>query len=303
MPFDFELSFKGLCFFTFKGDNRRSPSEVNVLLIKGKPQNGQGHDQHAGTHVPLLTYRLKDLTPLSSREGQKILPGPDGEGIGQRTLNGGGIREIEIVPPNGTHGLNATWRPGDTPPMRRPRTEADEAWLNWIPNLHAVAPGFPEPDENARFSGLNREAIAARIRITAGTLEAAEVARGLNGKYVVWDFRQAGTQAFNPLQSQALADRIVLRFTNLAGPVRILGLDDEVAFAPPGLDREGWARVQASITNMPDQEDHPSQRLTHFGNYYGLIPRVSDNPPPQFLPQPAGLLDTTSTLCPPGTNG
>lgn len=313
MPFDFELCFKGLCFFTFQGENRRSPREVNVLLIKGMPQNGQDNGQHADkhtdndhtrAHVPLLTYRLRDLTPLSSRNGQEILPGPDGEGIGRRRLDGGdGVRDIEIVAPNGTHGLTATWRPEDVPAtVLRPRTEADEAWLDWVPNLHQVAPGFPAPDQNARFSGLNRNAIAARIRITAGTLEAAEVARGFNGKYMVWDFRQAGTRVFNPARSQALADRIVLRLTNLDSPVRIVGLDEELAFAPPGLDSRGWARVQASITNMPGQEDSSSQSLAHFGNYYGLIPRTG-SPLPQFIPHPSGLLDTTSTLCPPGTHG
>lgn len=343
MPFDFELSFTGLCAFTFKPD-KRTPREINALLVRTLPKgNGNGNgdstqpasqgthghsaghhshvhatdkqahphpangngDQngHQHPHLPLLTYWVRDLTPRSDRKHQ-IIPGPDGQPIGQRGLDD---KRLEIVPSGDFKGgLQATWRPPDPfdqPRHRIPRSPSEEAWLDWILSLsmmdHTVRP------EVSRFAGLQEEEATTFVKMTAGTLEASHVVRGLNGMYTIWDLREGGTRDFDPSQSQALAGMIVLRLQGLEAPVQIKGFGGLVEFAPPGplQDRRERVVIHASITNLPNQELPMAEmdRPMHLGQYLQLA-RFRNGA--LRLPEASDLLDTPSSgLCPPITHG
>lgn len=318
MAFDFELSVSGLCLLTFKGDKRK-PAEVNVLLVKtappegrGDPSGGNGHHHDNGNgnghadghrHFPLLTYSAGDLTARSS-QNHKLVPASNGQLSGQRDLEGKGGIELAALGVN--PGIDAVWHPDAIFP-NAPGSRAEERYLNWIPALRRVDPDVPAPLAEVPFAGLLKPQVTAWIKITQGRLEAREVARGTSGQYLIWNF---GTESgeFDSSVSQALAGKIILRIENLERPVQIRGLDEPGSFvelaAPPNQpDWTGHPLVQASITNLPDQEVFPSpKRLVHFAQYFDLVPGGL-SPAVIRLPESASSLDTTvGTFCPPGSH-
>lgn len=310
MPFDFELLFTGLCLFTFEGEPRH-PDAVNVLLIK-TPRNGQnggnggnGH-LHAGNghpadhkHIPMLTYALRDLTVRSGKV-HTIAPGPDSEPIGRRNLEG--ETDLQLVAP-GRGRLSPVWRPAALSKVTVPRTPADEAWLDWALRLKRLLPDVANPNGSS-FAGLDGNVVSARIRLAQGTLMCTRVARGLNGRYLLWRFEDSAG-AFDPCESQALAGSIVLRLEGLEAPVQIRGFDQPVEFAPPGPADGSRERklVQVSITSFPEKEVRETDRLAHVTEQYlALVPNAVFPGSARF-PTSTDQLDTpSSTLCPPGTH-
>jgi len=325
MPFDFELAFTGLCVFTLKGE-KEQPAEVDVLLVKTtEPEGHTGHSGHTGRggnvpgngngsgagngheaghrHLPRLTYQAKDLTARSTTSRvHTLVPGINGLQMGQRDLENKGKIEVQAL--DGPAGITAAWGPPEIPEIvKAPTTPAEEVWLNWVPSLHTVAPDVPAPDGPVPFLNLQQAQVTAWVRLTQGRVEAAEVARGINGQYLIWDFTSQVGGAVNRNTSQALAGRIVLRLENLEKPVQIrLQGDDglaELADLRPLADRQERYVVRASITNLPDMEVPPSQRLVHFAQYYDLVANFPSSG--IRIPETSDRLDTTSsTFCPPG---
>ncbi len=309
MPFDFELLFTGLCLFTFVPD-RQDPEEVNVLLVNtnhlhgdaARGGNGSGHNgHHHVAHEPVLTYALNVLTDRSEKVHQ-VFPGPDGEPIGRRRLDlPQRIPKLALVPPEGAaEKPTVIWRPAADAGVQVPRNPDDERWLDWALRLARLFPTVPAPNGNA-FAGLDRDLVSTstRVRLTTGTLQAARVARGLNGGYVLWHFVDSDNN-FDRRESQALAGSIVLRLEGLTAPVQIAGFGGLVEFAPPR--GAGGGLVQVSITNFPPEEVDERDRLDHVTQEYSnLVPGV-DHAAMRF-PTNADHLDTpSSTLCPPGTH-
>jgi hypothetical protein len=314
MAFDFELSISGLCLLTFKGDKRK-PDEVDVLLVKTlapdmpgmRGGNGKGHDHGNGhddghRHFPRLTYFASDLTDRSSKD-QILVPAANGQQFGQRDLEGKDGLELEAL--GVKPGIEAVWHP-DPDHHNAPTQESEERYLDWIPTLRNVDPAVPAPAGELPFLGLLKAEVTAWLKVTQGRLEASQVARGISGQYLLWNFKTTAGQ-FDPKKSQALAGRVVLRLGNLDQPVQIRGLGGDgkpVEFAPvPSPGRTGRPLVQVSITNLPDKEVFPSPtRLVHFGQFFGLV----KNPPADdkiHLPETASQLDTTvGSFCPPGSH-
>jgi len=335
MPFDFELSISGLCLLTFKGDKRK-PDEVGILLVKtsgedmpgmdGMPgmhsmpgmregngsSGGNGHDDGDGhddshedghRHFPRLTYFASDLTDRSSKD-HILVPAANGQQFGQRDLEGKGGLELvalEVAP-----GIEAVWHP-DPNPSNAPTQVSEERYLNWIPALRNVDPAVPAPDGDPPFAGLVGAEVTAYLKITQGRLEASQVARGISGQVLLWDFKTEAGQ-FDHNKAQALAGRVVLRLENLVKPVQLRGLDGngrfvEFAAVTPSPNRTGRPLVQVSITNLPDKEVFPSPtRLTHFGKFFALVKgfQVGNQ---THLPEAANQLDTTvGSFCPPGSH-
>jgi len=244
-------------------------------------------------HLPLLTYPVRNLTVRSSRN-HILVSGPDGLSIGTRSLKGSTTVRLA----DGTASRAGTWRPPDldSAELREPRGRADEAWLNWLFNIRLMMDSIALPSLNS-VKGI-------RIDLTHGTLEASHVARGLDGKYLLWRFEDRNGQ-FDPHQSQALAGMSVLRMNDLETPVRIEMPNNElVELAPARADaKEGHGRivVRASITNLPEHEIREADRPMHLRMYFDLLARRHGET--RFkLPVVADHLDTPSTgLCPPGT--
>jgi hypothetical protein len=326
MPFDFELTFTGLCVLTLKGD-REKPDEVDVLLVRTtEPQEHTGHSGRTGTggnghgngngqgpgnghdaghrHLPRLTYRAKDLTARSTTSrAHRLVPGIDGLQLGQRDLEDKGMIEVKAL--DRPSGMSTAWGPSIIPEiLKAPRTPTEEVWLNWVPSFHIVAPAAPKPKGDLPFLNLEKTQVTAWAKLTQGNVEAAEVARGrINGDYLIWDFTPQVGGEVDRKTSQALAGRIVLRMENLEKPVQIrLPGDDglvELDDLRPISDRQEQYLVSASITNLPDLEIPPSERLEHFAQYFSLF---DDFPPSGIrIPEASDRLDTTSsTFCPPG---
>jgi hypothetical protein len=341
MPFDFELSFTGLCAFTFSPD-RLHPNEVNVLLVEprnGHGRNGQrrnGHRRNGGAHThampevsdamphgdhdhagcqnggtdhhprhfPLLTYRLQDLTSRSNRE-HRLFPGPDGQLVAWRRLKGKKLRLHAPQANGGTHPLTAVWR--STEPFvqnlpRIPRSAAEEEFLDWGLTLSMLDCGLV-PDTHNRFGGLQDDQAVATITLTAGRLGCAQVVRGFNGEYTIFDLKES-TGQFDAAMSQAIAETIVLRLEGLEAPVKISGFGgpvDFVEFAPTGPQGPPGQKtsIQASITNLPDREIVMSPK--HVSAYLDLVSRPSTVG--LKVPKVSGFLDTPgSALCPPTLN-
>jgi hypothetical protein len=258
---------------------------------------------HHPPHFPLLTYRLQDLTPRSNRE-HRLFPGPDGQALARRPLDG--RRKFKLQAPqvdNRSIPLTALWR---TPEPfvqhlpRIPRSPAEEVYLDWGLPLSLLESSLRLDDQN-RFGGLENNRAIATITLTAGRLGCAQVVRGFNGEYTIFDLRNE-TGQFDAAISQAIAETVVLRLEGLEAPVRISGFDkapvDFVEFAPAGSQASPGPRtlIQASITNLPDSEAVMSPR--HVSSYLALAsrPRSGD----LRVPAVSGLVDTPgSALCPP----
>ncbi len=137
-----------------------------------------------------------------------------------------------------------------------------------------------------------------------GTLEGSRVARGLSGRYLIWDFKDSAGR-FDKNQSKALAGMSVLRMKNLEVPVRINFPDGLVELGPARADsreRRDQNVVRASITNLPDREINESERPLHLRMYFDLLATRSGTDSFR-LPEVHDHLDTpNSVLCPPGTH-
>jgi len=289
--YDFELAFTGLFALTFKGKDREHPDEVEVALIKTSgPQHGHHHGAGGSPpHRPLLSYMTETLADASAHKDQ-VFPAPNGHLVAVRDLT---RQKIRIVPPTGgPTKLKAIWRPSSagTPPQVPDQfDEAEEMYLDWLPSFQKLAPNAPSSFH------LPRKHVAGTVRFSAGKLFAAEVARKINGKYVLWDFKQKGK--FDPRASQAIADLIILRMENLKRPVKIEGHSVGDLFLSPSL-RPGRGQqpglVQASVTNLPTVDSALSDTLHHFSFLDRILPS-----PFQVPEARNGLLDcSSSTICP-----
>ncbi len=314
MPFTFELSFTGLCLFTFEGNpvEPELPTLANVLLLDARKNgngaapdtavhvhgqaNGRGKSKHID-HLPLLTYALRDLTNRSPKRGQTIFPGPAGEPIARREL--GGLMNLKVVPP-GAPALRAVWRPAERPLEQVPRGPEEEPWLDWSLGIRKLLPELAATPTSGAPAGLQRARITAQVQLTGGTLQSSRVVRGLNGGYLLWHF--VGPDGdFDPRESQAIADIIVLRLEGLTKPVRIDGFNEgPVEFAPPAGTTQDLVRV--SITNLPPEEiDDEGEQLVHVADHYSQL--VSERFRERLRrPTNSDHLDTpSSTACPPTT--
>ena len=324
MPFDFELSFTGLCAVSV--DHPETPEEVDVFLVKTESDNGNGklnandpleaggakhkhgaprlQQEHADhQHFPLLTYYTKDLTSRSDRQRADVIAGPDGQLIAKRSLTG---RRIEIVPPAGYQpGVKLTRRPVDIngfAPHQVPQSPAEERWLNWTLSFRHIDRTILPP----RFllGNLSEDAATTIVKIHHGTLEARNVVRDFNGEYTIWDFRDVKTGKFDRQESQALATTIVLRLSGLEAPVRLQGTKGFVELAPPRIiDSVVPQVVRATISNMPSRE-LKVLRPQHLEQVFKLLPVGSPDLIPRRFPHAGDLIDTPgSGLCPPVTGG
>ncbi|HEX7186057.1 MAG TPA: hypothetical protein VF756_29800, partial [Thermoanaerobaculia bacterium] len=151
MPYDFELTFTGLCILTFIGEDKSHPEEVNVLLVKtdlpaqGEPDH-QHHRAHAhARHIPLLSFSTaRDARPAPGSEARfRLVPTPDGRQLGIAELRGIITIKTDEEEENPPGRLVAHWRPGDAPVNTTPDPDsaAEQAWLNWVPSLQKVNPG------------------------------------------------------------------------------------------------------------------------------------------------------------------
>jgi hypothetical protein len=332
MPFDFELSFTGLCLFVLEGDKRK-PDKLTTLMVSSnghnhgasnKPANGDGSESHAHTMAG-ASRGDNDLKPNGSG-GHTHGPSPQDTGsklhtphiplltYSVRNLTVRSLRPPKLIPgpdslPIGVHeltgpatvglaqgrgSLEGTWRPEELETLpAEPPTEADEAWLDWLLNIRVVT---------GVRSLLGLEHIPVRIDLQHGTLEASHVVRGQTGKYLIWDFKDDNGFS-DSKESRALASLSVLRMKNLETPVRIHLPEGFVELAPARADsREGRDQnvVRASITNLPNHEINESERPEHLKMYFSLL---AMQPRAFRLPQVQDILDTpNSLLCPPGTH-
>lgn len=318
MPYTFEVTFTGLCIFTFQGDKRK-PQQVNALL----PYTLQMTGSHR--HIPYLGFRAENLQyPPPIPPDYRLAPGYDGSQTSLLSLAG---KEVRIIIPDEVHSpLTPTWRPqnGEDLPESPEGISGAEQWLDWAMALQRMNPETPDPDTVDPFGGLKKEKITSRIVLDKGVLEARGFPRMLeSADYQLWDFdvppdgnihsktvpslvannRSAAAEP-SAIGPYAMARSIVLKFDNIPDDkaVRIIAVDLEVALRPL-LPTEKL--LQASITNLPEINDPGEADLTHLIHFAHFYEPVTFLPPaPKLrLPHPRGAIITSGTsFCPPTTH-
>src|SRR5437763_964225 len=152
MPYTFELSFTGLCIFTFS-PNPTNPTEVNVLLLNHRAGSGHGPDDH----LPFISYRPHDLVSTAgTTPTHELVPGPDGAQIARLDLTG---KSLQVTLPIGvTRPLSTNWRDlrqfptlNEAPDLADP---TQEKWLDWVMALQRVNSATPNPINHPPDNGL-----------------------------------------------------------------------------------------------------------------------------------------------------
>jgi len=228
-----------------------------------------------------------------------MVPTPSGETIGLLDL--AGLITISLDPhePGGVATLSAMWRPDNEAESEAPLDDDSDSakeqqqWLNWVPNLETVSPGIQPPTQGSPFAGVDEHKVSSRVRITRGELTAAKIGRDQNGKIQIFKFKPKGNKP--AATQQAIAEFVVLRFSQLTLPVQFEGL-------PAGsfglVGQQPGKVVRASITNLPEVEIAPEKRLTHFAQFFDLVglnkPEAALN-----LPETPDITDTSfGAICP-----
>lgn len=297
MPYKFELTFTGLIIFTFKGD-KRTPDEVNALLVDGAGHHGHDH------HYPLLVTDPRNHRVSFPKPPHREIPGPGGELVAHHDITD---RALTVSVPGVTlPGLAAEWRPADGTPLgRKPGNDSEEVWLDWAMALQRMNPGTPDPTDEAPHAGLLLGEIA-RVRLRAGKLTARGFKYRDNGDYAEWDFKVPSSGPVGA--THAMAGAVVLSIEDIPDDKHVLlahGTGLRVILVPARL-RDGSTEpmVRASVVNLPQQAvdpHHLPDHLHHFAFFYDMVDFQSGKPPLR-LPHPrtAGIT-LTSSYCPPTT--
>jgi hypothetical protein len=298
MPqYTFELTFTGLCIFTFN-PNKRTPTEVNALLVKAFH-----HPTPHEKHLPFLSYRPENLQKEPTPP-HRLVPGPEGTQTALQDIAG---RTLLLEPPSGhSQALTATWRPVAVATLpASPPAMGDEDWLDWAMALQRMNPETKDPTAGDPYVGLKQGQITTRIQLKNGALKAKNFLKETPTKYATWDFKEP--KGVTILATHAMAGVVSLSLSGIphTDPVKITGSSFAVVLQPVRrVDGTFESEVRASITNLPELEN-PQPRplyLEHFTHFYD--PVVFQTPPAKLrLPHPhTGVITTSNTFCPPTTH-
>jgi hypothetical protein len=316
--YTFELTFTGLCIFTFSGGTKRNPDRVDVLLVDATRHGG------ADAHRPNLSFEGRNVE-YASGPGFHLAPGSDGRLLGYKDMLG--VSPLKVAFRNFTppQQIQAIWRPDDLAelPLQPDRTDrSEEDWLDWVMALRRMNPETASPSTAPPFNGLkervpdkdaDRPSMAARVELRAGLLNARDFPMWWNvedqkWEYVTWVFKKpAANDDGDPSETHAMAGSVVLSIPGIPVASSVVLSDEQgfvVLLAPR---REPDARyqsvVRASVTNLPMEDDGSGSEpeyLKHFEYFYE--PAVFDGDPPTAfrLPHKVGQTITlTNSFCPP----
>lgn len=304
MCYTFEITFTGLCIFTFKGD-RKKPEEVNVLLVK--TQDHGDHENHQtpnDIHLPYLAYSRHDLTSNKVPGPHTLIPHADGS---QTVLHSVMGEAIEIIPPNRPR-LEPAWMESGTLPQR-PANSTQARWLDWVPALKKINCPTPAPAPAAPYAGLEPLSVVSRVCIRHGSIYAAGFLLELDSTenkydYAIWDFVFPTGDASPPPDPspQALAGSVVVSMVGMPDEqaVQIKSSRLNLYFHPARKLGGGFEdNAKVSITNLPAQEGPPQDFLLHFAHLYD--PVVWPHGKPRLrVPKKRPGVTSGNSFCPPG---
>lgn len=321
MPYTFELTFTGLCIFTFLGD-KRQPDQVDALLVYGLAYPPPHR------HLPYLGFAAENLDPGPTPEEYGLVPGYNGSQTALISL--AGKNNVRIVLPNmNIPKLTPIWRPNDgedLPESPDPNYPEQEKWLDWAMPLQRMNPETDDPNDTDPYGGLDKSKITTRVILDAGTLFCQGFPRLPKGDYAEWDFKvpdpvrslanprivtgprvtiAADSSTIGPY---AMARSVVLRIENIPDdqPIRIVANDLNVGLAPPlTVPPIAGALVQASITNLPDVSDPAEPKLNYLTHFIHFYEPVTFLPPAPSLRLPTphiGTITSGTSFCPPVTH-
>lgn len=299
--YTFELTFTGLCIFTFDGD-KRSPRSVNALLVDATDAgNGNGHGgvhlhSEDDEHVPRLTFDTRNLQGFFPKPPHTLLPGVGGSPLGTIDLS---KRFVAVVPQvNPLPPLKAEWRPEGTQLPPEPAQPHDEKWLDWTMALQRMNKATPDPSTQMPHAGLRKDRLIGAVHIPCGNLESRRFMRHWNQsswRYVRWSFRPPGDdQNHSSAGTFAMAENVVLSVPDIPTnqPVRIADNDGSFELILNPVRRPDGSfedLVSASVTNLPSKAvptDQLPAHLHHFEYFYQAVDFANAPPAALCLPHP-----------------
>lgn len=277
MPFEFVLTFTGLCVLIYDQDHKNKPKWAKVLLADAD------HLSPAHRHVRLMSFDPNTLASDSKPpKDYRLVPSPDGNDCGLFNVD----NDVKVIHPSGEL-LTASWKPLGAP--------APETALDWLAPMYAInqnAPGITPPDAGKENLGLSGQ--AATVDLKGGSLEAGDLTKSADGTYVPLKFvYQNGTGESD--DTQVLADKLHLRMRKVESAVTIEGVGWTAKFAPP----KDTPLVRVSITNLPEIPADPKARLEHFGHNYDMVKWSKPKPDLRLPALPGGVVTGSSGVCPP----
>ncbi|MGD2116421.1 MAG: hypothetical protein PVG07_15305 [Acidobacteriota bacterium] len=315
--YTFELTFTGLCIFTFAGTDKRKPDAVHVLL----PETAGHGAEHP--HVPQLAFDTHNVEMESvSKPGFRLAPGPDGRLLGCKDLHGVRPLQIEVrkgfeLPP-----LHAVWRPEKvaTLPEHPDRSDlSQEEWLDWVMALRRMNPETPCPEDCPPYHGLRSEhgcgtpTMIARVELKGGTLKAGGFPMRWNRdesrwEYRLWTFKEPAKARGdgNPSATHTMAGSVVLSIPGIpvASAVVLRGEGGFQVWLVPRRQPDATYQplVRASVSNLPPDDDagEKPEYLRHFREFYRCVDFQGKPPNELRLPHEIGhTITRTSSFCPP----
>lgn len=316
--YTFELTFTGLCIFTFTGADKHKPERVDALLVDATKAHAP-EQSHSHRHVPRLAFDARNVHKVEPA-GYEIAPGPDGRLLGHKDMTNVSLQiEVEDLT---LQGLEAAWRPDEGPLPETPDLgdRSEEDWLDWVMSLRRMNPETPIPVADTPFNGLRKKVssggsakptMTALVTMTGGSLKARGfLMRWLTlekkWEYVVWKFKAPDDMGgvYGP---HAMAGSVVLTIPGIpvASPVILKGDGNfKVSLEPKReLNNRFQPLVQASITNLPPADEGATQPdyLSHFVHFYEPVVDFGGDPPARLrLPERiGGPITLVGSFCPP----
>jgi len=280
MPGTLFLRFSGLC--AFVPNAAPNPTAVRVLLVDAKTPHSGGHDE---AHVPYLVFRDADWVAGNNlrRPVDWFHDGNDP----RRTL----FAACDLSDQDLSIDVN-------NPPLSVPDgaigtgcpNAANRDYFSWVGPIGKMSPGSGGIDPASLGSFPLPTTIAARIRLTVGTLTSFEFARDTSTEVVKWEFKPVSGGPTSP-QQQALAEEVQLEIPITGNYVEFTAVQNIHTRNPsplPAMRLAVSGPVVAWIKNMPrpDIVGRPIPTVPglrdpdyHFDHFYDLTPAGGANIP------------------------
>jgi hypothetical protein len=251
MGFTLHLQFTGLCAFVPHPGGRR----MRVLLVDvSQPQ--PGHDQHDRPphepHLPVLVYDVRDLA--APRPGDERFV--RGDTFGMCRLTGMDLT-IQGARPNALKLTQATTGPC---PTVRNRTS-----LSWLAHLGRMGQGSGEIGDRCLADSRVSRAVAARIRLTEGTLSTRYLSGNQALRPFLFRFGRPGGEIQQ--EERAIAEIVELEVRIEAPTVTLVtrsfrpGIDSRGSIVLKPQSPRPNARLVAYVKNLPRLDITQSRRV------------------------------------------
>lgn len=265
MAFLFRMTFNGLCAFVQRQTAAGEPSQGTVLLPEARtPVEDLNVHLELRRHDPQIHFRGM-ARPLRGKQVSVVAAGATPS-------------ELQLV----WAGIPS----GQTVPTINTDEDRD---AHWIADMGALGAGGVAND---CFGALPNARVAARVKLSFGTLATSRIIEDVNGNDQEWAFRRSFTATPTLIRAMASEFSLTALVPGTSATVRLVdtstGGVDEFQLEPIGSE------VVIDITNLCTCDDGTGP-IEDFSWFY----RLAANPAAIVLPYPNGGGGISDTYCPP----